>query len=1306
MMGKRSSGGGAVGGVGVGFGGVSGLRLAGLLALVVGVFLAIGIAPAFAKETHLLEESFGEAGSGPGQLALQASNLPSGIAGSGIAVNQETGDVYVADTGNGRVAQFDAGGTFIRNFGSLSEPTFVAVDNSGSTSEGDVYVGDSATGSVYKFEADGTPVTTWAGSGKLEGFSGLNGLAVGPGGDLFVLAENNFLHRYEADATAVGSPFEVPREAVPGGLAIDTESNLYKVTGNEQVNKFGPAGENLSEVLDAREDAVGLGIDPSDDSLYVLQTNRGAPFVDRFALGCGEGCIPVDSFGEGELSSPSGIAIDATTHNAYVANAAASHVDVFKAVVVPDVTATAVSENQGVSAVVHGEVNPDAIALTGCAFEYVTQAAFEQTGFANLGSGGSAVCADPDAAEVGEGSSPVPVQAELQGLIPNTAYRFRLTAANVQGADHSQSLPLTTLGPPAIDTTSASEVSATAAKLETELNPHGLATAYHFEYDTTPYAEGEGPHGTPAPAGSAGTGTAEVTRSAAIAGLAPSTTYHFRVVATNSLGTTDGPDRSFTTQPASAASLLPDSRGWELVSPPDKHGIPLESLALEGGVIQAAADGSGLAYIALGSLGPEAQGNRSALYSQQLASRAPSGGWSSNDIATPHQAPAGANPGKIGEYLFFSADLSRAALQPEGATPLSPQASERTPYLRQPDGSFTPLLNPANVPGGTQFGGQELQAEHFETSSPSFITGTPDLGHLLLESPKALTTEFAPAYEPTYESPENTYEWSSGALRLVSRIPAAGASLCVGPACVPASEEGRVSNVGNSGFQVRHAISDDGSRVVFHTASPAGLPSLFLRDLATGETLALDAAAPNAEGESGAAVYQDASADGSRVFFTDDHRLTVGSTATEFRPDLYMCQVEETPAGLACGLRDLTANAVEPAEPATVLGSIVGASTDGSVLYFAANGALTVGEGAVHGDCGVREIELTPQQRCNLYRYDVGPGLTRLVAVLSGADATDWERPTGANPDLGKMTSRLSPDGRFLAFMSSLPLTGYDNRDAVSRAPDEEVFLYDSATGRLACASCNPSGARPHGFLEPETAPGPLVDRRQLWTGRWLAANLPGWDLYQQSRALYQSRYLSDSGSLFFNSYDSLSPADTDGTADVYQFEPSGVGSCSPAAPGFAAGTQGCVGLISSGTSAEESAFLDASESGDDVFFITASRLTGRDEDGALDIYDARVGGGEPEPVKPVECSGDACQQPAVPAAHPTPGTLLVNGPGNVVECAKGKVKQKGKCVKKKQTKKKSKKHKKKGKHKKSKAKNGKNKKNKRAAGHKHGGQK
>jgi len=240
--------------------------------------------------------------------------------------------------------------------------------------------------------------------------------------------------------------------------------------------------------------------------------------------------------------------------------------------------------------------------------------------------------------------------------------------------------------------------------------------------------------------------------------------------------------------------------------------------------------------------------------------------------------------------------------------------------------------------------------------------------------------------------------------------------------------------------------------------------------------------------------------------------------------------------------------------------------------------------------------------------------------------------------------------------MSDRSLTGYDNRDAVSGETDEEVFLYDAHTGRLACASCEPTGARPDGAFDSGGYPGLLADHAGVWGSRWLAGSIPGWTGIDLSHSLYQSRYLSDSGRLFFDSPDALSPADTNGTWDVYEFEPQGAGGCTPGGVGFEAGSGGCVGLISSGGSRDESAFLDASESGDDVFFLTAAGLVPQDGDGLFDVYDARAcSSASPclavPPVPPPACStSDSCKPTPSPqpSSFGAPASQTFSGIGNL----------------------------------------------------------
>ncbi len=269
-------------------------------------------------------------------------------------------------------------------------------------------------------------------------------------------------------------------------------------------------------------------------------------------------------------------------------------------------------------------------------------------------------------------------------------------------------------------------------------------------------------------------------------------------------------------------------------------------------------------------------------------------------------------------------------------------------------------------------------------------------------------------------------------------------------------------------------------------------------------------------------------------------------------------------------------------------------------------------------------------------------------------------------------------------------------------SPDAEVYLYDSLeTGRLACASCDPTGARPTGIPYNEAGIA------------WAAANVPGEPRSFEGglTSLYQPRYLSDSGRLFFESADALVPQDVDGTEDVYEYEPAGIESpegrveCSEStssgsevfkpAHEFKVGNltgeegAGCVALISSGTSSEPSSFLAASESGGDVFILTSSRLTSANPGGA-NVYDAHECTMQSPcisvPEQPPACATEAsCKAPPTPQPliYAAPPSATFSGPGNLTpppppppaktvikkttKCKKGETKnRKGKCVPKK----------------------------------------
>jgi hypothetical protein len=313
-----------------------------------------------------------------------------------------------------------------------------------------------------------------------------------------------------------------------------------------------------------------------------------------------------------------------------------------------------------------------------------------------------------------------------------------------------------------------------------------------------------------------------------------------------------------------------------------------------------------------------------------------------------------------------------------------------------------------------------------------------------------------------------------------------------------------------------------------------------------------------------------------------------------------------------------------------------------------------------------------PASGAKLYLYQAGTGFT-YIATLAPADLPH-------NNDLNFVPSpltvtpfnhlaRVTPDGMHAAFMSTAPLTGEENADAQSGEPDAEVFLYDAESGQLSCASCLATGQRPAGR---ELRPFASASGGQP-SGVWAASQIPGYPTQ-----LHGTRVLSADGRrLFFESFQALVGGDTNGKQDVYEWEAPGDGgdptdTCTESSSAYRPANDGCISLISSGTSGIDSEFLDASTNGSDVFFTTNSSLVSTDP-GLIDVYDARVQGGFPAPAPPTPpCQGEACQNPAPPPpVDPAPASSSFHGPGDVREkprlkrCPKGKVRKHGKCVKK-----------------------------------------
>jgi streptogramin lyase len=474
--------------------------------------------------------TFGSPGSGPGQLSA-----PGGLG------EDESGNLWVADTGNSRLEKFSSEGAFISMFGKhgSGKGEFLTVTDAAWMGN-KTWALDSGRDRLLGFSAEGQE-ESWRGEGQ---FANPMGIAVNQGIFQIWVSDRDLHHVQqwgisgEAVKTVTGGSGNGPALEGPVGIAYGNSNDIwvadstagrvlqYSNQGYYQ-SSFGESGTGAGQL----NHPARIAILPSGD-VVVTDGDSGAKNA-RIQVFSSAGEYLATFVGPqgptfGDLLYTGGY-LYATETGEGVSRVRRWHFPQAK------VTSEGSEAVRAEKAILTGSIDPGGT-KTSYHFEYGTTKAY-----------GSQMPV-PDTVLA------LQAEQEITGLLPSTTYHYRLVAVNSSGASYGEDKTFKTASAkaPSVTHEAVSAITATQATFKGTVNPNGVATTYRFDYvDAAHWAVSHFASAStqqiPVPDQSIGSGTSPVAVSQTPTNLQPNTLYHVRLRATNAEGTIDGENRTFTT---------------------------------------------------------------------------------------------------------------------------------------------------------------------------------------------------------------------------------------------------------------------------------------------------------------------------------------------------------------------------------------------------------------------------------------------------------------------------------------------------------------------------------------------------------------------------------------------------------------------------------------------------------------------------------------------------------------------------------------------------------------------------------------